>query len=375
MNLLIGFRQGLVDAFRKGQKPYLVWPGKSLLPKKRAFPLLDLPFPRTYSELALQRAALESRGPFERVIPCTEAAVPIAAALQRLWNCPGPTALQFLRCHDKVLMKRFLRGTPMTPFIPHRPGLDAQGLIAALGRPVVCKERGESGSRSLHFCDDAKTLTPLIGPGKLYERFVAAPELSIETFRSRGRTRFCSMTQYYERQRINIVPALLSEDEEAKLRAFNEKILDQLGIQEGLTHLEVYRSEGGPLFGEIALRPPGGYIMDLIAIAYGFQPWEAFASISCGQEFDFPKRPRQWAAAHIFHPGPGELLALHGWEAIRRDPSVVKAKLKVKQGERISRRIGLGQDIGYILQRGKDPEALMEAVWRVRSTVEFEVAT
>ena len=38
--------------------------------------------------------------------------------------------------------------------------------------------------------------------------------------------------------------------------------------------MEVFLGEEGPVFGEIAARPPGGYLMDLIPRAYGFDPWE-----------------------------------------------------------------------------------------------------
>ena len=35
----------------------------------------------------------------------------------------------------------------------------------------------------------------------------------------------------------------------------------------------------GLLFGEIALRPPGGYIMNAMHHAYGFDPWAAFVAM------------------------------------------------------------------------------------------------
>lgn len=385
--LLIGYRQGLVLALQKlmrkdrkqGEEPktFTVWPGRRLLAKERNYSCIDLPFPRSYADLLQSLPALEAAGPFDRIIPCTEGAVPLTAALNRLWRLPGHSPLQLLRCHDKFLMKQFLAAhhVPMTPFIGHRPSLRAQDLFQALGSPVVCKERGESGGRSLRFCSQYQELDGLLGPRKLYERYVAAPEYSIETIRVQGRSIFCNITQYYEKQHINIVPALLSEARESELKAFNENVLNHLAIENGLTHLEIYLTRHGPLFGEIALRPPGGYIMDLLSIAYGFSSWEAYAAVLQGRPFKVPERPHRWAAAHIFHPGAGELQAVHGWQRARRDPSVIKARLKASCGDRIAKRYGLGQDIGYILQTANDPESLLDAVQRVQGAVEFEVGT
>lgn len=52
----------------------------------------------------------------------------------------------------------------------------------------------------------------------------------------------------------------------------NHQVIKALNIKWGLTHLEYYGDRNGELFGEIALRPTGGYIMELIKCAYDFDP-------------------------------------------------------------------------------------------------------
>jgi hypothetical protein len=53
----------------------------------------------------------------------------------------------------------------------------------------------------------------------------------------------------------------------------NDKILLEFGIDRGMTHAEFYITSNSPVFGELAIRPFGGYYMPLITKVYGFDAW------------------------------------------------------------------------------------------------------
>lgn len=140
----------------------------------------------------------------------------------------------------------------------------------------------------------------------------------------------------------------------------NQQVIEVLKINWGITHLEVYLTEKGLLFGEIALRPPGGYIMNAMLYAYGFNPWEAFVAIELGEDFEFPEVTSAYSCVEVLHPGVGRISAIRGEQYIKNHVGIREFKLKVKAGDIIKKREGAGQDIGYLLHTSETPAARLE---------------
>ena len=122
-----------------------------------------------------------------------------------------------------------------------------------------------------------------------------------------------------------------------------------------MTHLEVYLTERGPLFGEIALRPPGGYIMNAITHAWDFNPWAAFLAMELGEPFAFPARPVGYAASEVLHPGAGRVRSIRGKTQVLDEQGIREFRLKLKQGDTVAPRAALGQDTGYIVHVSATP--------------------
>ena len=55
----------------------------------------------------------------------------------------------------------------------------------------------------------------------------------------------------------------------SKILKINDEVIKKFGVDRGMTHAEFYLTDHGPVFGEIAIRPPGGYYMELIEKVYG----------------------------------------------------------------------------------------------------------
>ena len=181
----------------------------------------------------------------------------------------------------------------MTPFIDGNSDVPPAQVVKRLGLPVVSKPRRSSGGRDIDLLVDTKAVAGAHRRGRIFEAYIDAPEFSVETFVGGGEILFQNITEYARKTFINIVPADVDERTIAAIHLLNRSVLEALNIHWGITHLELYLTAGGPLFGEIALRPPGGYIMELLKLAYEFDAWQAFVAMELDQPFAFPSRARR----------------------------------------------------------------------------------
>ena len=227
-----------------------------------------------------------------------------------------------------------------------------------LGVPLVIKSRHESGGRGIRLVDNAADLVRYSGRGKIIEKFVNAPEVSVESYISHGEIVFENVTQYYAKKHINLVPGAVPAEQERALRELSRRVIAALNIKWGITHMEVYLSDSGLLFGEIALRPPGGYIMELISRAYGFSAWEALVHVELGLPFEFTQASVEYTAVYIIHPGAGTVMRIDHWDQVVALPSVYRKNIKIKPGVQLSERQGVGEDAGYLLLASSDPNAV-----------------
>jgi hypothetical protein len=350
--LVIGPRRGLIDQLRRRGIPFSVWREHAGFAPADARQVLTAPFWNTTEKLkgTITEAFGDTR--YSHVIAGAEGAVYPAALARRLLGARLSSATTALRCRDKLAMKEYLAefDIPMTDFMAESSACSAAEVFARLGNPVVRKRRKSSGGRELSFVHLEQDLVLQKGGRNILERFVSAPEASIESYLNGGEIRFVNTTRYVEKRHVNFVPADLDEAVLTAMLELNRRVLKALKINWGITHLEVYLARDGLLFGEIALRPPGGYIMNAMSYAYGFDPWAAFVAMELNEPFDFPPAPGGYACVQILHPGSGVVTAVRGEQWVRGHPATREFHLKVGPGDVIGERQGAGQDVGYLLQ-------------------------
>ena len=372
--LVVGPRKDLCSALAAEGIPFVVWASeKSRFPSAEAVHTAPIAVGR---ERALREAEeLASRGPFSHVIAGTETAVMAASVARRVLGTRLSPHTTVLRCHDKLHMKQHLvqRGIPMTDFLAPGEADDAAAVVRRLGLPVVVKPRTMSGGREIESVRDAGALRMDALRKRLLERMVDAPEVSVESFVNGGRILFENVTEYARKTFVNVVPAGIDDAVRESVLALNREVISALAIQWGMTHLEVFVTPEGPLFGEIALRPPGGRIMDLISMAYDFDAWRAFVAVEADLEFAFPAAPRRHAAAMILHPGSGTVTRVEGLREVRRMAEVTVAKVHVRPGDGVSPRAGVADSVGYVLMQAATRPALLEAFRRVEDALRIEV--
>lgn len=374
--LVVGFRRGIAKALAAKSVPFLVWNSTGIKSKASPLHFIKAPLSHEAGDLDKILQEFEPYGSITHVIAGTEAAVLPAEALRKRLGLNRPNYDVVLACHDKLIMKDRLstEGVPMTDYMIWDESANVASALNHLGDAIVIKERRSSGGRGIHFLPPTENWSDLKHADRMAERLIQGKEISVESFVHEGEIRFTNITDYYSPKFINLLPARLDLAVEQAILELNHKVISILGIQQGMTHLELYLTEQGPLFGEIALRPPGGYIMELLKMAYQFDPWEALVEVELGHDFPYPQRAHATVAAFVLHPGEGRVSRIDGKDSVEALPSVKKLKLKVKENDLISQRNGVGQDIGYVWMARPTYHELVEDVEFIKEKLKIQVS-
>lgn len=377
--LVFGFRRGLIDALIKfsqnNKLEYALVLEK--LPKDR--PNVDIvktkKFPVNIKEVEELLKPLKEQTTWTHVIACVEAAVLSASLARRVLNARLSQDTIILKCYDKYRMKEYLshHSIPMTKFMKFKLGMSLDE-YANLDFPVVSKKRISSGGRGIVIVENLKELEKILDVGRIYESFVEGEELSIETFIQDGKILFTNITKYYLQKFTNIVPANFNQVITQNILDLNAKILDALKISWGITHCEMFLQKDGSLcFGEIAIRPPGGQIMELISMSYGFDAWDTFLKIELGIPISLAIKPKSVSAVVFFHPGEGKIKNIQGNEQIKKLKCLVDYAINVKVGDKVDVRLGIGENVGQArFNAGNYGDLIADIEW-VNNNLKFEL--
>ncbi|MBC7171589.1 MAG: ATP-grasp domain-containing protein, partial [Polyangiaceae bacterium] len=346
--VLMGHRPGAVIAARRlGLDAQVVVVRGEGEASDRSCPLIEL--------ADTDRESLESLAERVRhadaVVGLTERMVVPAARLRALLGLEGTTPAVALRAHDKLFMKEAFRaaGIPCARFLPAGPKDDVDALVEQLGLPLVMKDRKGSGSRGTVLVEDAKGVRAALRESGIAEALVEGEEMSVEAFVFEGEVLFESFTQYLAPFWANVVPAPVGIDVRALLSRTLREVVAAIGATRAMVHLEVFVTPSGILASEVALRPPGGYLMRLVEAAYGFDAWKALLRLELGEAPSVPREPAQVAGVWIFHPGPGFVEAVDGLDEARLIPSVRRLHCTAARGSKLGTRAGSGQAVGSVI--------------------------
>jgi hypothetical protein len=161
------------------------------------------------------------------------------------------------------------------------------------------------------------------------EEFVDGEELTFDTVCANGEILFENVMWYRPRplqnrlhewiSPVSIVLRDLSVPELQAGRAMGEQVLAALGFRAGFTHMEWYRTASGEaVFGEIAARPPGARVVDLMNYACDADLYAGWAeAVLHGRIGQTPTR--RYNAGSIFKRahGDGRITHVDGLDALR----------------------------------------------------------
>lgn len=353
--IFVGRRKGAIAAAKKlGLKPVII-------DAKARHEQSALAYGGTASWAVEEARAIEE--------PCavtavTTGSVVAAAAIRAHFSLPGISVETALRCHDKLVMKKAFAaaGIPCAPWLETTQSTTVTELVDQLKLPLLIKVPISSGGRGVVLCHTASEVAQNLRPGLLAEGFVEGVEMSVETFRSAGETLFRNHTTYQVPGWSNIVPAALGPSITEEIDRISDRLHAALGISNGITHMEIFLTKSGPVVGEVAARPPGGYLMTLMQSAYQFDPWEFLLRLALGEQPEPPKEHHHFSGVTFLHPGEGTVRSIEGIEEVRNLPQIAKVICALQPGDFISQRGGSGDTKGAIFVEAESHSNCVETL-------------
>jgi formate-dependent phosphoribosylglycinamide formyltransferase (GAR transformylase) len=206
----------------------------------------------------------------------------LAARIREAFGLPGMTVGQTMPFRDKEQMKRALDAAGVrTPW--HASATSVAEVWEAaekVGYPLIVKPIAGAGSADTYRVESATELGEVLPrlrhvPEVSVEEFIEAEEYTYDTVCAGGRILFEHVLWYRPRplqmaihewvSPVAISVRDLTVPHLAGGRRMGEQVLAALGFDTGFTHMEWYRkADGEVVFGEIAARPPGVRVVDLM---------------------------------------------------------------------------------------------------------------
>ena len=338
---------------------------------------------RAATEMGLESVTLPpaATGELERlagpiaVVATTEAGVEQAAALRERYALPGISVATARICTNKRLMKQAAReaGIPTARWMSVSTETSAEDVMDVCGLPVVVKAPVSSGSRSIRTCYTLAQLRDTLSPGQLCESLIRGVEMSVESLLADGQCLFRNYTRYYRPGWASIVPADLDDEQRRQIDAVVDRVHVAFGCHSGMTHAELFLTDDGVVLGEIAARPPGGRLMELIERSYEFDPWQAVLQVALGWPVETQPVPRRYAGVWLMHPGAGVIGRTSGQSAARAVPGVTQVSLRTRRGRVLTAREGTGQSVGEIYAEGSTMKACEESLQAAHAAIDIEL--
>jgi len=363
--LIVGSRGRCYRAALKMKHQVFLWSDGPLHESRKAKLAGCIETPFESCEKQLLKAEIEAIGKFniEFVIAATESSVDIAAMVREEFKLTG-TPLKITNIlHNKNEMKleALKHDIPITKFHLIDAKDTPETLVESLGLPLVVKPVAESGARGVMVLKSIDQVKLHAKAGLLAEAFVEGSEVSVETLIHNGSAIFHNITDYLHQWKKSIVPATLAQDLEQTIIKINDRVIAGFGVKNGMTHAEFYLTKDGPVFGEMAVRPPGGYYMELIEYAYGFNPWKTYVELETGATpKPLPVKAQKYACVLMIHPGAGIVDEIFGLEHLKAIKEVERFKFKVESGTEVAEHDSTSSEVGHVLMSADSRHILLE---------------
>jgi biotin carboxylase len=338
-------------------------------------------------------AALRGRDDLVGVVcPASDVGLPAQAWLTRHWGLPHPLSPAAVAASvDKPVFRDLLESLDLPRYrsVAGEPGAELVVRAAALRFPVLVKPVDASGSRGVEQIGDVAGLPGAFSRAARFsacgrvivEEFVTGRPLSVEALIVDGEVAFHAVT------RRTVTPPPLwvttSHRTPAGLPAAVDDLLAQqlgavcsaLGHRNGPLTADAVLAEDGELYLiEIAARPGGNGLAELVRSAYGVDLIEATLALATGDVPTLrPRRPRHRVALMLTAGSDGRVLGVEGVERVRTMACVERFHLFAVPGTPVHRYEQAGDKLGYLVLRADSAADLRRAEREVERTLAFRI--
>ncbi|WP_406214412.1 ATP-grasp domain-containing protein [Streptomyces decoyicus] len=302
-----------------------------------------------YQDVPLVTALAEAMHrvrPFTRVLTQTEAALVVAGHLTSHLGLAGNGVEAVRILHDKRALRTLLnhKGIGEVAFLQGATREDAQDFVRRHGAAVLKPAMG-SGSlgvrkvRSPAEADKAWQWADRSGlTDFMVEELLTGQEFSVETFSIGGEHTVLCVTGKDTAGRFvevgHVVPAPLPTETAEEIGRFVRKVLDAVGLIEGLAHTEVMLTPDGPRVVESHSRRGGGRINELVQLVHGIDMDTLALKVALpGQGVPTVPAATGAAATRFVMAEPGRVTSVDGVAAAAALPGVREVKVGVAPGD------------------------------------------
>jgi S-sulfo-L-cysteine synthase (3-phospho-L-serine-dependent) len=186
----------------------------------------------------------------------------------------------------------------------------------------------------------------------LVESLVEGPEFSVESFGRciLGVTRKHLSALPYFVEVGHDFPAPLPAEQERLVRDEASKALQALGLHWGPAHIEIKLTDQGPRTIEVNPRLAGGFIPELVRLAFGLDVIHQTICAATGGTPDLEPTAHGCSSIRfLIPPGEGILSAVEGLEEARSRSCVVSVQLYASLGQRVSLRGDFRDRVGHVI--------------------------
>ena len=240
----------------------------------------------------------------DRVLTNWEPCVLLAARLRERWGMPGMSVDTLMGFRDKELMKQRLRAAGLRVPRSRRVHTAAQAREAAeeIGFPLVLKPIGGAGCADTFKVDswaDLERTLPALGnlTEASCEEYIEGEELTFDTVCIGGKPAIENVTMYLPKpleaatnewvSPMGISIRDLTQPDLAGGVALGRAVLEVLGMADGATHMEWFRTPSGEaVFGEIACRSGGAGLVDQMNFTCDIDLHREWARVMCHGRFE-----------------------------------------------------------------------------------------
>ncbi|NWO06092.1 MAG: carboxylate--amine ligase [Alteromonadaceae bacterium] len=384
---LLGWSLNAVEAADKFDRRYVVvapdWAEEYC--KKHDIPYVPWNFERLNDRSIEIAQTLKEMG-VDVAIPLFEETVEWAGAINSvLMNNPRLLG-QAMLLRDKALMKRRaqLGGIRVGIFVEAHDKVDVTRLLKRVNQTLLkldCDpndaihlkafdKAGCLGHRVIRTPDDVDSIPDEEFPA-LMESHLDGWEFAVEAWIHNGKIRFLNISEYVTLGYSVFVPATPDlEKYRAQITAEIEKLIKTFDIEFGFVHPEYFvTSDGTMYFGEVAYRPPGFKVFELLERAYGFNAYQglilAFDPKTTEEEITafFPKEvvdAKGYAGCFGVYPRRRVVSRLEMPEETENHEYFESHELTPPMEETVTKRTAFGTHWGLIYFFGDDPYTMRD---------------
>jgi biotin carboxylase len=301
-----------------------------------------------------------------------------AARLAAEHSLPGEDPSAIATCRNKAAQRQRLQeaGLRTPQFACVHSVQEAMAALEKLGLPLVVKPTVGSGSVGVRLCCSPAQVAEHAGallarkvnergmplPAELLlEEYLIGPEFSVETLGQSvlGITRKHVSQEPFFVELGHDFPAGVSRELAESMIEVAQEGLRALGVAWGPAHVELRLTESGPTIIEINPRLAGGFIPEIVRLAFGVDPVRETMKLVVGQPADILPVHNECSSIRFLTPSrDGVISAITGLNEAARVDGVVDVQTYRRVGDRVGIENDFRDRIGHVIScAGKEVQA------------------